>query len=120
MFLGERPYKCSEPTCGRSFIQLSNLQQHMNQHVKDPSERKTRELNHHCHICGKGFATESSLCLHHEKKHKDVLPNGVSSRSVKCKPFVCATCNKSYTTESALHIHAIKVDIHINRCFDTV
>ena len=29
---GERPYKCSELNCGRSFIQLSNLQQHMKTH----------------------------------------------------------------------------------------
>ena len=109
LITGERPYKCSEPSCGRSFVQLSNLQQHMSNHVKDPGGGKTRELNFHCHLCGKGFATESSLCLHHEKKHKDVLPNGITRAVAKIKPYTCNTCNKSYTTESALQIHSSKV-----------
>lgn len=29
---GERPYKCTELNCGRTFIQLSNLQQHQKTH----------------------------------------------------------------------------------------
>lgn len=28
----ERPYKCHLPNCGRAFIQLSNLQQHLRNH----------------------------------------------------------------------------------------
>merc|ERR1712141_586491 len=52
---GERPYKCSEPTCGRSFIQLSNLQQHMSQHVKDPIKTE-KNTNFNCVTCGKFFA----------------------------------------------------------------
>merc|ERR1719346_377953 len=63
---GERPYRCSE--CGRTFVQLSNLQQHMGNHAKDP--HKTKEFqSQNCQICGNGFATESSLSLHLEKKH---------------------------------------------------
>ncbi|EGI70917.1 Zinc finger protein rotund [Acromyrmex echinatior] len=54
---GERPYKCHLPDCGRAFIQLSNLQQHL--------RKKNRPF--HCNICGKGFATESSLRTHTSK-----------------------------------------------------
>lgn len=104
---GERPYKCSEPSCGRSFVQLSNLQQHMGNHSKDGDS--SRALNHHCQICGKGFATESSLSLHHSKKHNDLrLDASPAERFAKGKDFVCKVCSKSYTTESALVIHSSK------------
>jgi len=102
---GERPYKCSEPACGRTFIQLSNLQQHMSQHSGKPE--KARGTNFHCQICGKGFATDSSLALHCEKKHKELVGEFLR-RPPKMKPFLCTICNKGYTTESALSIHAAK------------
>ena len=109
LFTGERPYKCSEPSCGRSFVQLSNLQQHMSNHSKE-DVGKVKDVNFQCPICGKGFATQSSLCLHHEKKHQEMLLEGGANRPPKQKPFVCGTCNKSYTTESALQIHSSKVN----------
>jgi len=104
---GERPYKCSEPSCGRSFVQLSNLQQHMSNHSKE-DVGKIKEPNFHCTICGKGFATQSSLVLHHEKKHQEMLLEPGVQKQPKHKPYVCGTCNKSYTTESALVIHSSK------------
>lgn len=64
-FLGERPYKCHLPDCGRAFIQLSNLQQHLRNHDAQVERAKNRPF--HCNICGKGFATESSLRTHTSK-----------------------------------------------------
>lgn len=70
-FLGERPYKCHLPECGRAFIQLSNLQQHLRNHDAQVERAKNRPF--HCNICGKGFATESSLRTHTSKvSHADV------------------------------------------------
>ena len=111
---GERPYKCSEPSCGRSFVQLSNLQQHMSNHGKE-DVGKSKEPNFHCTICGKGFATQSSLVLHHEKKHQEMLLEHGVPKQPKHKPYICGTCNKSYTTESALVIHSSKVKFTFNR-----
>lgn len=65
MFAGERPYKCHLPDCGRAFIQLSNLQQHLRNHDAQVERAKNRPF--HCNICGKGFATESSLRTHTSK-----------------------------------------------------
>ncbi|OAD54282.1 hypothetical protein WN48_08115 [Eufriesea mexicana] len=63
---GERPYKCHLPDCGRAFIQLSNLQQHLRNHDAQVERAKNRPF--HCNICGKGFATESSLRTHTSKR----------------------------------------------------
>lgn len=65
IFAGERPYKCHLPECGRAFIQLSNLQQHLRNHDAQVERAKNRPF--HCNICGKGFATESSLRTHTSK-----------------------------------------------------
>ncbi|GIZ00144.1 uncharacterized protein CEXT_151811 [Caerostris extrusa] len=48
---GERPYKCHLPECGRAFIQLSNLQQHLRNHDSQMERAKNRPF--HCNICGK-------------------------------------------------------------------
>nr|CAD7393062.1 unnamed protein product [Timema cristinae] len=66
---GERPYKCHLPECGRAFIQLSNLQQHLRNHDAQVERAKNRPF--HCNICGKGFATESSLRTHTSKTAED-------------------------------------------------
>ena len=63
--IGERPYKCHVPDCGRAFIQLSNLQQHLRNHESQLERLKNRPF--HCAICGKGFATESSMRTHNSK-----------------------------------------------------
>lgn len=70
MISGERPYKCHLQECGRAFIQLSNLQQHLRNHDAQLERSKNRPF--HCNICGKGFATESSLRTHTSKVCKDV------------------------------------------------
>lgn len=65
IFTGERPYRCHLAECGRAFIQLSNLQQHLRNHDAQVERAKNRPF--HCTICGKGFATESSLRTHTAK-----------------------------------------------------
>jgi uncharacterized Zn-finger protein len=74
LFLGERPYRCHVPECGRAFIQLSNLQQHLRNHDAQLERAKNRPFQ--CAICGKGFATESSLRTHTAKVTK-LTPNKI-------------------------------------------
>ncbi|XP_030566652.1 uncharacterized protein LOC115766780 [Drosophila novamexicana] len=110
---GERPYKCHLPDCGRAFIQLSNLQQHLRNHDAQVERAKNRPF--HCNICGKGFATESSLRTHTSKElqlHLGVLqqhaaliggPNATS----------CPVCHKLFLGTDALldhmkHVHKEK------------
>ncbi|KAH8376047.1 hypothetical protein KR093_010966, partial [Drosophila rubida] len=110
---GERPYKCHLPDCGRAFIQLSNLQQHLRNHDAQVERAKNRPF--HCNICGKGFATESSLRTHTSKElqlHLGVLqqhaaliggPNATS----------CPICHKLFLGTEALmdhmkHVHKEK------------
>ncbi|XP_054746609.1 putative uncharacterized protein DDB_G0288537 [Anastrepha obliqua] len=105
LFRGERPYKCHLPDCGRAFIQLSNLQQHLRNHDAQVERAKNRPF--HCNICGKGFATESSLRTHTSKElqlHLGVLqqhaaliggPNATS----------CPVCHKLFLGADALMEH---------------
>ncbi|KAF0291797.1 Zinc finger protein 768 [Amphibalanus amphitrite] len=90
----ERPYKCHYPECGRAFIQLSNLQQHLRNHDSQIERMKNRPF--HCQICGKGFATESSLRTH-TTKHAALIggPNAVN----------CPICHKMYLGGAALMEH---------------
>jgi KRAB domain-containing zinc finger protein len=67
MIAGERPYKCSVPECGRAFIQLSNLQQHMRSHCSLDKVAKNNEKKFICSHCGKGFKGQSSLATHQSK-----------------------------------------------------
>ncbi|CAG7819707.1 unnamed protein product [Allacma fusca] len=96
---GERPYKCHVSECGRAFIQLSNLQQHLRNHDAQLERSKNRPF--HCNICGKGFATESSLRTHTTKVCKDQHaaliggPNAVS----------CPLCHKLFLGGEALMEH---------------
>ncbi|CAG5092112.1 Similar to ZNF358: Zinc finger protein 358 (Homo sapiens) [Cotesia congregata] len=95
---GERPYKCHLPDCGRAFIQLSNLQQHLRNHDAQVERAKNRPF--HCSICGKGFATESSLRTHTSKvshQHAGLIggPNATS----------CPICHKLFLGGEALMEH---------------
>ncbi|XP_066995459.1 uncharacterized protein [Anabrus simplex] len=95
---GERPYKCHLPECGRAFIQLSNLQQHLRNHDAQVERAKNRPF--HCNICGKGFATESSLRTHTSKvgtQHAALIggPNATS----------CPICHKLFLGGEALMEH---------------
>ncbi|KAG8201130.1 hypothetical protein JTE90_028796 [Oedothorax gibbosus] len=92
---GERPYKCHLPECGRAFIQLSNLQQHLRNHDSQMERAKNRPF--HCNICGKGFASESSLRTHRSKQHAALI-GGANSQS-------CPVCHKICLNAEALMDH---------------
>ncbi|KOB78810.1 Uncharacterized protein OBRU01_01691 [Operophtera brumata] len=93
---GERPYKCHLPDCGRAFIQLSNLQQHLRNHDAQVERAKNRPF--HCNICGKGFATESSLRTHTAKQHAALMIGGASATP-------CPICHKVVFGGEALVEH---------------
>ncbi|CAM1308647.1 Uncharacterised protein g4919 [Pycnogonum litorale] len=92
---GERPYKCHMQECGRAFIQLSNLQQHLRNHDSQMERSKNRPF--HCAICGKGFATESSLRTHTSKQHASLI-GGQNAQS-------CPVCHKMFLGTEALMDH---------------
>ncbi|XP_076306542.1 uncharacterized protein LOC143223043 isoform X6 [Tachypleus tridentatus] len=92
---GERPYKCHIHDCGRAFIQLSNLQQHLRNHDNQMERSKNRPFS--CNICGKGFASESSLRTHRSKQHASLL-GGSTSQS-------CPVCHKICMNGEALMEH---------------
>ncbi|XP_055588209.1 uncharacterized protein LOC129740532 isoform X2 [Uranotaenia lowii] len=102
---GERPYKCHLPECGRAFIQLSNLQQHLRNHDAQVERAKSRPF--HCNLCGKGFATESSLRTHTAKElqlHLGVLQHHAALIS-NSNSVTCNVCNKVFLGVEALNEH---------------
>ncbi|XP_055714630.1 zinc finger protein 384 isoform X4 [Phlebotomus papatasi] len=105
---GERPYKCHLPDCGRAFIQLSNLQQHLRNHDAQVERAKNRPF--HCNICGKGFATESSLRTHTSKvSHELQLHLGVLQQHAALiggpNATSCPICHKLFLGGEALMEH---------------
>ncbi|XP_038117666.1 uncharacterized protein LOC6038318 isoform X2 [Culex quinquefasciatus] len=102
---GERPYKCHLPECGRAFIQLSNLQQHLRNHDAQVERAKSRPF--HCNLCGKGFATESSLRTHTSKElqlHLGVLQQHAALIS-NSNSVTCNVCSKIFLGVDALNEH---------------
>ncbi|XP_063219168.1 flt3-interacting zinc finger protein 1-like isoform X3 [Bacillus rossius redtenbacheri] len=102
---GERPYKCHLPECGRAFIQLSNLQQHLRNHDAQVERAKNRPF--HCNICGKGFATESSLRTHTSKELQLRVPVLQQHAALIGGPNAtsCPICHKLFLGGEALMEH---------------
>ncbi|CAG2101150.1 unnamed protein product [Medioppia subpectinata] len=97
--MGERPYKCSVPECGRAFIQLSNLQQHMRSHCSLDKVAKNNEKKYVCNHCGKGFKGQSSLATHQSKKHSNLVAEGVGS---------CPVCHLILPSNEEISLHIKK------------
>jgi uncharacterized Zn-finger protein len=53
---GIKPYICQFDGCGKAFVEGSNLTRHMNTH--------TKEKNHICPSCGRGFGRLFLLEIH--------------------------------------------------------
>ncbi|XP_043674770.1 uncharacterized protein LOC122632247 isoform X2 [Vespula pensylvanica] len=104
---GERPYKCHLPDCGRAFIQLSNLQQHLRNHDAQVERAKNRPF--HCNICGKGFATESSLRTHTSKVSHELQQRVVFQQHAALiggpNATSCPVCHKLFLGGEALMEH---------------
>ncbi|XP_065173226.1 zinc finger protein 135-like isoform X8 [Atheta coriaria] len=102
---GERPYKCHLPDCGRAFIQLSNLQQHLRNHDAQVERAKNRPF--HCNICGKGFATESSLRTHTSKVSHQCIGRLQQHAALIGGPNAtsCPLCHKMFLGGEALMEH---------------
>lgn len=66
-FAGEKPYKCTMPDCGRAFVQLSNLQQHLRNHDSQLAKNFAEKRPYRCMVCCKRFAQEASLESHMQK-----------------------------------------------------
>ncbi|XP_034951512.1 uncharacterized protein dati isoform X4 [Chelonus insularis] len=107
LFAGERPYKCHLPDCGRAFIQLSNLQQHLRNHDAQVERAKNRPF--HCNICGKGFATESSLRTHTSKVSHELQQRVVFQQHAGLiggpNATSCPICHKLFLGGEALMEH---------------
>ncbi|XP_076292401.1 zinc finger protein datilografo isoform X6 [Lasioglossum baleicum] len=104
---GERPYKCHLPDCGRAFIQLSNLQQHLRNHDAQVERAKNRPFQ--CNICGKGFATESSLRTHTSKVSHELQQRVVFQQHATLiggpNATSCPVCHKLFLSGEALMEH---------------
>ena len=77
---GERPYKCPKSECGKAFIQLSNLNQHLKIHSSSRSDFTTNLV---CTFCSKIFKTESGLLTHkcRSSSSSSSVENHVGSRA---------------------------------------
>ncbi|EEA21554.1 hypothetical protein TMatcc_009028 [Talaromyces marneffei ATCC 18224] len=95
-FQQPRPYKCSDPGCGASYLRREHLIRHEAQHSEAPA--------HVCKVCGLGFSRSDSLRRHERAHSKDstaVVPR-VSKACDRChalkarcdKGNPCAICAK--------------------------
>lgn len=82
---GERPFKCTVPTCEKYFRSKPEVKKHVLLH-------HTTERPFKCEVCGKGFIKMSILNTH-SKIHSGE------------KPFVCHICGKAFPKLYGLKRH---------------
>ena len=72
-------------------------------HKKIHEIRKhTKNYEHHCEVCGKGFAERNVLEVHLAEEH-----NNTSEKNTKYvrKPVICPHCGSSFATKGSLQSH---------------
>ncbi|XP_061806017.1 zinc finger protein 407 [Nerophis lumbriciformis] len=81
---GEKPYKCSWPSCHYAFLNLSAMKDHYRTH--------TGEKKFLCDLCGFAGGTRHALTKHRRQHTGE-------------RPFKCKLCNFASTTQSHLSRH---------------
>uniref|UniRef100_A0A8C9FID3 C2H2-type domain-containing protein n=1 Tax=Pavo cristatus TaxID=9049 RepID=A0A8C9FID3_PAVCR len=81
---GEKPFKCTWPTCHYSFLTASAMKDHIRTH--------TGEKSFLCDLCGFAGGTRHALTKHRRQHTGE-------------KPFKCDECNFASTTQSHLTRH---------------
>ena len=82
---GERPFKCTVPNCGKSYLSSSHLKGHI-------TAVHSGEKKFVCPVCNKRFPYEHSLKTH--------MPLHTDQRE-----FICCVCSKGFVTQGALRSH---------------
>ncbi|XP_077432711.1 zinc finger protein 407 [Vanacampus margaritifer] len=81
---GEKPYKCSWPSCHYAFLNVSAMKDHYRTH--------TGEKTFLCDLCGFAGGTRHALTKHRRQHTGE-------------RPFKCKLCNFASTTQSHLSRH---------------
>lgn len=109
---GFKPYICDMPSCGKKFVKIHILRQHMETHVGTKSFV--------CNLCNKNF-TEQEYLKRHLKRHsgrkdhvcnicqarftfKSGLTSHMTTHSLE-KLFACNTCSSKFGKPSSLRLH---------------
>lgn len=85
MHMGQNPFKCTVPECGRGYKTTSELKRHVLFH-------HTTERPHKCDMCGKGFVRLCDLNAHAKIHSKE-------------KPFICHICGKAFLKAYSMFRH---------------